>query len=498
MAVSPRLSRAKGFIPLNPPLAESLKHKTVKGTIWSSVERFSVQGIAFVVMIVMARILTPEDYGLVGMVTIFIAVSQSLVDSGFSQALIRKQDRTETDNSTVFFFNIGVGLFLYLILFLCAPLIARFYDQPLLTPLTRLISLSVLINSFVVVQRALLTVKIDFKTQAKASLSAAIIAGAVGITMANTGLGVWAIVWYQLVNLAVNVGLLWVFSRWRPRLLYSWASFRELFSFGSKLALSGIIDTLYNNIYLIVIGKVFKASDLGYYTRSSQFAQFPSSNLSAIMQRVTFPVLCTIQDDDDRLRSVYRRFLRLSAFVVFPLMCGLAGVSYPFIRLILGEKWLFSAELLQIICLSMMWYPVHAINLNLLQVKGRSDLFLRLEIIKKCVGVAILCATVPLGLVAMCWGSLVSSILCLVINTHYTGKLIQVGFLMQMRDLLPTLLYSLSMGGLVLLVVNIIPGSDWLRLTSGILTGIIFFLIATTLTRSRDLQELRQLIKGNN
>lgn len=479
-------------------MAESLKHKTVKGTIWSSVERFSVQGIAFVVMIIMARILTPEDYGLVGMVTIFIAVSQSLVDSGFSQALIRKQDRTETDNSTVFFFNIAVGLFLYLILFLCAPLIARFYDQPLLTPLTRLISLSVLINSFVVVQRALLTVKIDFKTQAKASLSAAVTAGAVGITMAYTGFGVWAIVWYQLVNLAVNVGLLWVFSRWRPRLLYSWASFRELFSFGSKLALSGIIDTLYNNIYLIVIGKVFKASDLGYYTRASQFAQFPSSNLSAIMQRVTFPVLCTIQDDDDRLRSVYRRFLRLSAFVVFPLMCGLAGVSYPFIRLILGEKWLFSAELLQIICLSMMWYPVHAINLNLLQVKGRSDLFLRLEIIKKCVGVAILCATVPLGLVAMCWGSLLSSILCLVINTHYTGKLIQVGFLMQMRDLLPTLLYSLSMGAFVLLTVNVIPGSDWLRLASGILTGIIFFLIATTLTRSRDLQELRQLIKRNN
>ena len=479
-------------------MAESLKHKTLKGTLWSSVERFSVQGIAFVVMIIMARILTPEDYGLVGMVTIFIAVSQSLVDSGFSQALIRKQDRTETDNSTVFFFNIAVGLFLYLILFLCAPLIARFYDQPLLTPLTRLISLSVLINSFVVVQRALLTVKIDFKTQAKASLSAAIIAGAVGITMAYTGFGVWAIVWYQLANLAVNVGLLWVFSRWRPRLLYSWASFRELFSFGSKLALSGIIDTLYNNIYLIVIGKVFKASDLGYYTRSSQFAQFPSSNLSAIMQRVTFPVLCTIQDGDDRLRSVYRRFLRLSAFVVFPLMCGLAGVSYPFIRIILGEKWLFSAELLQIICLSMMWYPVHAINLNLLQVKGRSDLFLRLEIIKKCVGIAILCATVPLGLMAMCWGSLVASILCIVINTHYTGKLIQVGFLMQMRDLLPTLLYSLSMGTLVLLTVNVIPGSDWLRLTSGILTGIIFFLIATTLTRSRDLHELRQLIKRNN
>lgn len=219
-------------------MPESLKHKTLKGTIWSSLERFSVQGIVFVVMIVMARILTPEDYGLVGMLTIFIAISQSLVDSGFSQALIRKQDRTETDNSTVFYFNIAVGTALYLILYFCAPLIAKFYEEPILIPLTRLISLSVVINSFVVVQRALLTVEIDFKTQAKASFTAAIVAGVLGIGMAYSGFGVWSIVWYQLSNLTINAGLLWILSKWRPRLLYSWASFRELFSYGSKLAMS--------------------------------------------------------------------------------------------------------------------------------------------------------------------------------------------------------------------------------------------------------------------
>lgn len=476
-------------------MSESLKHKTLKGTVWSSIERFSVQGIAFLVMIVMARILTPEDYGLVGMITIFIAVSQSLVDSGFSQALIRKQDRSETDNSTVFYFNIVVGLILYLILFFCAPLIASFYKEPLLTPLTRLISLSVIINSFVVVQRALLTVKIDFKTQAKASLSAAIVSGIVGITMAYTGYGVWAIVWYQLTNLALNVSLLWIFSKWRPVWSYSWKSFRELFGFGSKLALSGILDTLYNNVYLIVIGKVFNASDLGFYTRASQFAQFPSSNLSAIMQRVTFPVLCTIQDDDDRLRAVYRRFLRMSAFVVFPLMIGLATVAHPMIILVLKEKWEFTAVLLQIICLSMMWYPIHAINLNLLQVKGRSDLFLKLEIWKKCIGVAILCATIPLGLIAMCWGSLVSSIICLIINTHYTGKLIQVGFLTQMRDLIPTLIYSLSMGAVVWFTVFLLP-NDILRLSIGIPVGIIYFLAITKLTHSADLRELLSFVKS--
>jgi len=350
------------------------------------------------------------------------------------------------------------------------------------------ISLSILINSFVVVQRAILTSRIDFKTQAKASMSAAIISGIVGITMAYTGYGVWSIVWYQLTNLTVNAGLLWILSKWRPRALYSWESFRELFGFGSKLAASGILETLYNNIYLIVIGKVFSAADLGYYTRASQFAQFPSSNLTGIIQRVTYPVLCTIQDDTPRLQEVYRRFLRLSAFIVFPLMTGLAAVAKPLILLLLKEQWSFSIILLQIICFSMMWYPIHAINLNLLQVKGRSDLFLKLEIIKKCIGVAILCITVPMGLVPMCIGSIFSSIICLIINTHYTGKLIQVGFLTQMRDLAPILLYSLSTGILVYGVINILNGL-WLQLTVGITVGILFFLTITGITHSRDLRE---------
>ena len=474
---------------------ESLKHKTLRGTVWSTIERFSVQGISFIVMILMARVLTPDDYGLVGMLTVFIAVSQSLVDSGFSQALIRKQDRTEVDNSTVFFFNIAVGILLYFILFFIAPLIARFYDQPILTPLTRVIGLSVFLNSLVVVQRALLTVEIDFKTQAKASLTAAIVSGVIGISMTYTGFGVWSIVAYQLSNLAINVIMLWLFSKWRPIKIFSKQSFKSLFSFGSKLALSGIINTIYNNLYLLIIGKVFKASDLGFYTRAQQFADFPSSNVSGIIQRVTFPVLCTIQNDDDRLRDVYRRFLRLSAFIVFPLMIGLAAVAKPLIIIVLKEQWVFSATLLSIICLAMMWYPIHSINLNLLQVKGRSDLFLKLEIIKKIVGVTILCVTVPLGLIAMCWGSVFGGIIGLIINTHYTGKLIQVGFFTQMRDLIPTLLYSFSMGALVWVIVSILS-SVWLQLTVGIAVGVIYFLAITKLTNSADLREALSFIKS--
>lgn len=475
-------------------MEESLKNKTVKGIVWSSVERFSVQGIQFLVMIVMARLLTPKDYGLVGMVAIFIAVAQSLVDSGFSQALIRKQNRTETDNSTVFYFNIVVGILLYLVLFAIAPLVADFYDSPELTALMRVICLSVVFNSFVVVQRALLTVNIDFKTQAKASLTAAVVSGVIGIGMAYSGFSYWSIVAQQLVNLGLNTLLLWIFTRWRPRWIYSWGSFRELFTFGSKLMVSGLLDVVYRNMYLLVIGKVFTASSLGYYTRANQFAEFPSSNLTGIMQRVTYPVLCQIQDDDERLAQIYRRFLRLSAFLIFPLLVGLSAVAEPFVLLLLKEQWLFAATLLQIICFAMMWYPIHAINLNLLQVKGRSDLFLRLEIIKKAIAVLILCVTIPMGLIAMCVGQILSSLIALIINTNYTGKLIQVGFLRQMRDLLPTLLLSLSMWGVVYGITSCLSGII-LQLIVGIVAGMVYYIALSALFHFPELKELYSIIR---
>lgn len=475
-------------------MEESLKNKTVKGIVWSSVERFSVQGIQFLVMIVMARLLTPKDYGLVGMVAIFIAVAQSLVDSGFSQALIRKQNRTETDNSTVFYFNIVVGILLYLVLFAIAPLVADFYDSPELTALMRVICLSVVFNSFVVVQRALLTVNIDFKTQAKASLTAAVVSGVIGIGMAYSGFSYWSIVAQQLVNLGLNTLLLWIFTRWRPRWIYSWGSFRELFTFGSKLMFSGLLDVVYRNMYLLVIGKVFTASSLGYYTRANQFAEFPSSNLTGIMQRVTYPVLCQIQDNDERLAQIYRRFLRLSAFLIFPLLVGLSAVAEPFVLLLLKEQWLFAATLLQIICFAMMWYPIHAINLNLLQVKGRSDLFLRLEIIKKAIAVLILCVTIPMGLIAMCVGQILSSLIALIVNTNYTGKLIQVGFLRQMRDLLPTLLLSLSMWGVVYGITSCLSGII-LQLIVGIVAGMVYYIALSALFHFPELKELYSIIR---
>lgn len=475
-------------------MSDSLKSKTVKGVVWSSIERFSTQGVQFLIMIIMARLLTPKDYGLIGMLAIFLAVAQSLIDSGFSQALIRKQDRTDVDNSTVFYFNIVVSSALYLILFIAAPFVADFYNQPELTSVMRVVCLGVILNSLAVVQRALLTVRIDFKTQAKASLSAAVISGCIGIVLAYCGFGVWSLVVQQLLNLSVNTLLLWIFSKWRPIAVFSWKSFHELFAFGSKLLASGLLDTLYRNIYPIVIGKLFSASSLGHYTRAHQFSEFPSSNVTGIIQRVTYPILCGIQDETERLAIVFRKFLKLSAFIIFPLMIGLSAVARPFIDIALGTQWGFCGQLLQIICFAMMWYPIHAINLNLLQVKGRSDLFLRLEIIKKILGITVLCITAPFGLVVMCYGQIFNSIVALVINTYYTGKLINVGFIRQMKDLLPTILLSLTMFGAILLVNGFIEANIY-RLIIGVLVGVIVYVSGSYIFKFKELQTLFSLIR---
>lgn len=475
-------------------MSDSLRSKTVKGVVWSSIERFSTQGVQFLIMIIMARLLTPKDYGLIGMLAIFLAVAQSLIDSGFSQALIRKQDRTDVDNSTVFYFNIVVSSALYLILFIAAPFVADFYNQPELTSVMRVVCLGVILNSLAVVQRALLTVRIDFKTQAKASLSAAVISGCIGIVLAYCGFGVWSLVVQQLLNLSVNTLLLWIFSKWRPIAVFSWKSFHELFAFGSKLLASGLLDTLYRNIYPIVIGKLFSASSLGHYTRAQHFSEFPSSNVTGIIQRVTYPILCGIQDETERLEAVYRKFLKLSAFIIFPLMIGMSAVARPFIDIVLGTQWGFCGQLLQIICFAMMWYPIHAINLNLLQVKGRSDLFLRLEIIKKILGITVLCITAPFGLVVMCYGQIFNSIVALVINTYYTGKLINVGFIRQMKDLLPTILLSLIMFGAILLVNGFIEANMY-RLVIGVLVGVIVYASGSYIFKFKELQTLFSLIR---
>lgn len=476
-------------------VTESLKQKTTKGLFWSSVERFSNQGVSFIFSIILARILAPSDFGIVAMIGIFFAVAQSFVDSGFSNALVRKTDRREEDLSTCFYFNIAVGLVAYIVLFFIAPFVATFYNQPILSPIIRITGLGVVLNSLCVVQQALFTIRIDFKSQAKVTLSATIISGIVGVVLAYLEYGVWALVWQGVVMSLVRMGLLWLMSKWRPKTGFSKVSFHYLFGYGSKLLASGLLDTIYNNIYPIVIGKFYTPAQLGNYSRALTFAQLPSSNITSILQRVTFPVLSTIQDDMPRLQTDYRRLLKLSAFIVFPLMMGLAAVAFPVIRIILTPKWEGCSLYLQIICFALMLYPIHAINLNLLQVKGRSDLFLRLEVIKKIVGVCIMCITIPLGITAMCIGMVASSLIALFINTFYTGKLIDIGYLKQMRDLLPIFINSLLMGGVVFITIQFIMNDVFKLMVGGIIGGLYYLLSSYIFTRD-EVAELKILLNG--
>ena len=427
------------------------------------------------------------------MLNIFLAISQTFIDSGFGTALIRKIDRTEEDFSTVFYFNIAAALAFYGILWFTAPYIADFYDIPLLKDITRVVALTLVFGSFSGIQSARLSIAIDFRSRAIISITVTLVTGALGLWMAYSGYGVWALVMQSVVSSLLRTILLWAFVRWMPKLVFSWKSFKELFSFGSKLLASGLLDTAYNNIYTLVIGKVFSSSALGVYSRADSLAQYPSSNITSVLQGVTFPVLSSIQNEPERLTSAYKKFIRLSAFVVFPLMIGLSAVADPLIRLVLTDKWEGAIYLLQIICFSMMWYPVHAINLNLLQVEGRSDYFLKLEIIKKIQGVIVLCITIPLGLVTMCYGRVVSSVLCLVYNTYYTKKLIDYGFASQMKDLLPILAHSLVMGVIVWMIVLFLP-SLWLQLVVGVIAGAAYYLVGAYIMRFDELNELLSLL----
>lgn len=473
---------------------DSLKQKITSGLFWSSVERFSNQGVQFVFSIILARLLSPSDYGIIAMVTIFFAVAQSFVDSGFSNALVRKADRTEEDLSTCFYFNIGVGIIAYIVLFLIAPLVANFYNQPILSPIIRITGLGVILNSLCVVQQALFTIKIDFKSQAKITLSATVISGIVGIILAYQGYGIWALVWQGVASSIVRMGLLWLMSKWRPRTGFSKSSFNYLFGYGSKLLASGLLDTIYDNIYPIVIGKFYNPAQLGNYSRALGWAQLPSANITSILQRVTFPVLSAIQDDTLRLQNSYRRLLKLSAFIVFPLMMGLAAMASPLIRVILTAKWDGCVLYLQILCFALMLYPIHAINLNLLQVKGRSDIFLRLEIIKKIIGVVILIITIPLGITAMCLGMVFSSIICLIVNTYYTSRFIDVGLLTQLKDLRIILINSLVMGGGIYILTSFID-IEGLKLVMGIVIGFLLYFIGSFYFSKAELQEVISLIK---
>ena len=473
----------------------SLKQKTFKGVIWSAVERFSTQGVQFLFGILLARLLTPNDYGMIAMLTIFMAVSQTFIDSGFGNALIRKPDRNEADKATVFFFNIFMAAACYGVIFLGAPFVAKFYNMPQLSDILRILAINLIIQAFGSIQRLNLTIDLNFKTLAKVSLIGAIVGGTAGLTCAYNGLGVWSLVVQQMVTTSTRVVLFWALVHWRPKTFFNKKSFKNMFGFGSKLLISGLLNTLYENVYDLIIGKVFSAGTLGNYSRASHFANFPSSNITGIFQRVTYPVLSKIQNDPEKLRLGYLKFLNMATLVIFPLMIGLAALAKPFVLLVLTDKWVEVILILQIISIAYMWYPVHAINLNILQVLGRSDLFLKLEIIKKIAGITILAVTIPHGIIAICYGQWVSACIGLVINTYYSGKLLNAGLFTQLKMYIPTLLNSLVMGAICMGVTKLLPEHEYtLQLVLGIAAGAIYYVASNCIFNRETVKELLELL----
>ncbi|MCE4935499.1 lipopolysaccharide biosynthesis protein [Aliivibrio fischeri] len=459
----------------------SLRQKTTDSLKWSAIERLVTQMVQFAVMLFLARLLGPDAFGLIGMLTVFIAISQVFVDSGMTSALIRKLDRTEQDFSTAFYFNIIVALLCYLLLYLLAPSIAHFYGQLELTSLTRVLAIVVIVNGFCVIQRAKLTIRMDFKTQAKASLLSVAISSIVALTLAYMEFGVWTLVGQSISSVICNALFLNVLHPWRPKGKFSRHSFLELFGFGSKLLISRLIDSFYQNIYQLIIGKQFNSIDVGFFTQANQLVKTPTTTLTAIIQRVTYPMLSSIQDQSERLNATYLLTLRLSALVIFPLIIGLAVTADLLIPVILGKLWQPAAILVLILSFGLVLYPIHAINLNYLQVKGRSDLFLKLEVIKKLITTVILFFSVPNGVIAICLGMAIQSHFALVINTYYTGKLGNLGFVRQIRCLAPIWVLSVVCCFSSRLLSLSVISYEWGALAMTIILSIILYIIGIRL-----------------
>jgi len=438
----------------------------------------------------------PEDFGLIGMLSIFIAISQSLIDSGMGSGLIQKKNRTDTDFSTVFVFNFIVSLIIYLILYFSAPLISAFYEIPQLITLTRILTLNIIINSISIVQRSKLTINLDFKTIAKVNIISVFTGGITGIYFAFKGLGVWALVIQNLSVAFVSVIMFFILSKWIPSIRFSRESFKNLFGFGSKLLIAGLYAQTIQNIYNITIGKVYAASELGYYTRSRQFAELTAGTVSSILQQVSYPILASLQDDRKKMSEIFRKLIRTSSFLIFPSMTLLAILAEPFIQLFLTDKWLPAVPLLQWLCFARIFYPINAINMNILNAIGRSDLFLKVDLIKFPVIATALVITIPLGLKAIVIGHVITSIIAFFINAYLPGKYFSYGGFSQLKDMLPGMIATLVMAIVVVIFTHLLD-SLWLKIIIGSISGFLVYLFVAFLMQINEIKEIRDLIKNS-
>ena len=472
---------------------ENLKHKTKVGLYWSFFNQFANNGLQFVVGIFMARMLSPEDYGITALPGVFLAIAGTLMDAGFSSALVRKPELTEKDLSTSFFYSLFVGIFCYLAIFFAAPWIANFYAIPILEPLVRVTALMFLWGPLGTPQSVLLQRKLDFKTPARISIITKIVGSVVGLFFAYFGYGLWALVIMGVVSSFLSTILTWFAVKWLPKAGWSKESFSYLWNFGNKIIVTYIIDQLYQNITPIVIGKYYTPAQLGQYNRAEGYANLPSKQVTGMLQNVTFPVLSRLQEDRDKLTEKYRLMIKTLSFVITPVMMGLAALANPLVLVLIGEKWAPCIIFLQVMCFTKCLYPIHSLNVNLLMVTGRSDLYLKLEVTKKILGVIMLIVTLPISVMALVWGNLVYSIVLLVVNTFYTSKLISVSLVTQLKDIIPSWLLSfvmfLCVWGYTQLVENY-----YLQIFGGIIIGGIVYIFGSYLFKFKEMNEVLYML----
>lgn len=473
---------------------QSLKDKTVKGTFWSAADAFLAQGVSFVVGIVLARLLSPEEYGLIGIVTIFTTVLLGVVDSGFSNAIIRKQNTSNEDYNTLFIFNLVVSIVLFGLLFAAAPWISSFFERPQLVVLVRVMGLILILQALSIVQNTILTKRIDFKTKTEASVISAVSSGVIGIAMAFAGFGVWSLVAQQLSRQLFYSVCLWIFNKWWPRMKFNFECLKYMWGFGWKLLVSGLLNNIWNEIYQVVVGKFYSPATLGQYTRSRQYATLFSSNITTVVQRVTYPVLSEVQDDTKRMVNGYRKIIKTTMFVTAVLMFSMGGVAEPLIYCLIGPQWHQAATFLPLICISLSLYPLHAINLNMLQVQGRSDIFLYLEIIKKILAIGPICLGIFVGIYWMLVGSILTGIISFFLNSYYTGRKLGYSSWMQIKDIAPSYGVATTIA-LSVWFFKYLPLSNWVILPLQIIVAVIVFFIVCKIFKIAEYEEIKQLLK---
>jgi len=474
----------------------SLESRAIRSGFWSAIGQLGPQAVQFIVSIVLARLLSPAEFGLIGMLSVFIALGHVLLNSGFGGALIQKKDVTEVHYSSVFYTNILISFIVAGALWLAAPRIASFYDQPTLISPTRALSLNFIFAAFGLIQRTLMTKRLDFKTQSKVSLIAVAGSGIVGIAMALLGFGLWSLVAQSLSATLFNSLLLWVFSSWRPRRVFSLNALRELFGFSSRLLASGVLDTVFGNLYNVVIGKLFLPADLGYYTRASTLQQLPSQTLGGVVGRVAFPLFSEIQDDLSKIKNGLRKAVRVIALVNFPVMIGLMVTARPLVLTLLGEKWSPVISYLQLLAIVGLFYPLSLINLIVLLAKGRSDLYFRLEIIKKSLVVISLAITWRWGIVAIIGGQIVVAILSYYLNSYYCGTIIGYSFKSQIHDLLPYFGAAGMMGSIVYMLNWLLITGSFPLLVLQVLTGALIYIVLCRGFRLPVFMDMWRIIQG--